>query len=236
MLDHFAPGNGLVSPKEEKNVEWYDYLYFSVVTEATLGYGDFAPLGLSRLVACTQVLSGILLAGMLVAKITSAAINRLTEISHAVRGWWVDIMTFPDGKSWLGVVEFVSDHGTIVFRGVNYDESGQRQHSFSCQLLYQDWPHYLTFRYEEAHEHARFGHGHTTVNFSDWRRGQPQCFQVTIEEKEKETRVSAMGWRLVEKRWLKPLKAPSLPPKFIQDLFAYFGPHLKTGSPTEENR
>ena len=43
LLHHFAPGNGLHAPVGEQNVEWFDFIYFSVVTETTLGYGDFWP-------------------------------------------------------------------------------------------------------------------------------------------------------------------------------------------------
>lgn len=37
---------------------FFDCLYYSVVTFTTLGYGDFIPIGLSRLVAATEAFTG----------------------------------------------------------------------------------------------------------------------------------------------------------------------------------
>lgn len=79
LLHHFAPGNGLRARDGEQNIEWFDFIYFSVVTEATLGYGDFSPIGLSRAVSCLHVFLGVLLAGIAVARLTSAAINALPK-------------------------------------------------------------------------------------------------------------------------------------------------------------
>lgn len=44
------------------NVTFGDAVYFSIVTEATLGYGDIHPVGWSRVLACFQVLLGLFLA------------------------------------------------------------------------------------------------------------------------------------------------------------------------------
>lgn len=43
-----------------------DALYFSVITITTLGYGDFAPIGVGRTVAALQALMGYFTLGMLV--------------------------------------------------------------------------------------------------------------------------------------------------------------------------
>src|SRR5438128_2275242 len=44
LLHHlpFDTPSGLVPPGKEV-VHWYDFFYFSVVTESTLGYGDLRP-------------------------------------------------------------------------------------------------------------------------------------------------------------------------------------------------
>ncbi len=55
VFDTQCPGHGLKPHAEH----WYDCLYFSFVTQATIGYGGCSPLGFSRLVACVQAAAGI---------------------------------------------------------------------------------------------------------------------------------------------------------------------------------
>lgn len=74
-------------------------LYFSVVTISSLGYGDMQPLGISRILACAEVLLGLALMGIVVAKITSRRLSyhvrrlfsaesqkRLEELSSQTEG------------------------------------------------------------------------------------------------------------------------------------------------------
>jgi len=49
----------------------WDCLYFSVVTFSSLGYGDFRPVGLSRLLAFFEVFSGLSVLGLAIAKVSS---------------------------------------------------------------------------------------------------------------------------------------------------------------------
>jgi hypothetical protein len=51
--------------------EYHESLYFSIVTITTLGYGDFTPLGLSRLLAVIEALAGLFFAGYSIAQILS---------------------------------------------------------------------------------------------------------------------------------------------------------------------
>jgi hypothetical protein len=55
-----------------------DCLYFSVVTIATLGYGDYRPESLSKGIASTEVLLGITLMGIFVAQLVSGQATRMT--------------------------------------------------------------------------------------------------------------------------------------------------------------
>ena len=57
-------------------VTFWESLYFSVVTVSSLGYGDFRPVGVSRGFAGFQVLFGLFVLGILIAKFTS---SRLTH-------------------------------------------------------------------------------------------------------------------------------------------------------------
>ena len=46
-------------------------VYFSIVTMSSLGYGDLHPKGWSKVLASTEVLMGLLLIGLMIAKLTS---------------------------------------------------------------------------------------------------------------------------------------------------------------------
>jgi hypothetical protein len=51
---------------------YLDCLYFSVVTFSSLGYGDFRPVGVSRLLASMEVFVGLAFLGIAIAKLSSA--------------------------------------------------------------------------------------------------------------------------------------------------------------------
>jgi tetratricopeptide (TPR) repeat protein len=45
---------------------WFDYIYFSVVTFTSLGYGDLYPSGLwGKIVACAEIVAGLVMFGLL---------------------------------------------------------------------------------------------------------------------------------------------------------------------------
>jgi hypothetical protein len=56
---------------EKQAAEFHEALYFSVVTITTLGYGDFTPSGLSRLLAVIEAVSGLLFAGYSISQVLS---------------------------------------------------------------------------------------------------------------------------------------------------------------------
>lgn len=60
-------GNGTNQP----NLGILDSLYFSLVTFTTLGYGDIIPQGWGKLIASIEVCFGLVLAAILIAKISS---------------------------------------------------------------------------------------------------------------------------------------------------------------------
>lgn len=75
--------------------DFLDALYFSVVTIATLGYGDFRPIGIARIVASAEVFLGIVLMGLFVAKLVSQRQERFTI--RLVRGQLnIEIQEFRD--------------------------------------------------------------------------------------------------------------------------------------------
>lgn len=67
------------STTETYVVDLWDCLYFSLVTIATLGYGDFRPESFSRIVAAFEVVAGIILMGLMVSRLVSRQQERLTK-------------------------------------------------------------------------------------------------------------------------------------------------------------
>ncbi len=67
------PGHGVAGIEGMEN-RWYqfgDSLYFSIVTATTVGYGDFAPLGLSKALAGTEAMLGFAVLAVFVSKLVS---------------------------------------------------------------------------------------------------------------------------------------------------------------------
>lgn len=64
------PNHGLKI--QEGEITLLDCLYFSIVTVATLGYGDIVPLGFSRVVASSETLFGLTFVGYAISQVVSA--------------------------------------------------------------------------------------------------------------------------------------------------------------------
>lgn len=65
-------------------IGFLDCLHFSVVTIATLGYGDYRPVSYGRLISAFEVIGGIILMGVFVAQLVSRQQDLLTR--RLVRG------------------------------------------------------------------------------------------------------------------------------------------------------
>ena len=57
------------------NVTFLGGIYFSIVTFSSLGYGDMHPMGVSKALACAEVLMGLAVIGVLIAKATSQRLS-----------------------------------------------------------------------------------------------------------------------------------------------------------------
>ena len=69
---HYLDGHGLVCTMHremESPVSFPTALYFSCVTTTTLGYGDFAPEGISRVLAILQAFLGMTVVGAVISKV-----------------------------------------------------------------------------------------------------------------------------------------------------------------------
>ncbi|GLQ48391.1 hypothetical protein GCM10007862_34420 [Dyella lipolytica] len=73
-----AIGNEFITP-DKSTATFLDCIYFSVTTATTLGYGDLQPLGWARLVACIEVIFGLVFVGYSISQIFSAKQEALVE-------------------------------------------------------------------------------------------------------------------------------------------------------------
>jgi len=78
LAGHFE-GHAVVDDDEVAN--FYELLYFSIVSITTLGYGDFTPTGISRLFASLQAIFGIIFIGYSIAQVLSLKQTKLVEYS-----------------------------------------------------------------------------------------------------------------------------------------------------------
>lgn len=135
-MSSIRPSDGLVLPEPPSNaatsdelahtesrskVTAQDALYFSIVTEATLGYGDIRPVGFSRLLACTQVLLGLVLAGLIVAKITSAHGSELRVAAYQAGGNWIEPCRMPDATIMVSFTTIFLSGDILRYDGENFD-------------------------------------------------------------------------------------------------------------------
>lgn len=125
LSDAPISANGLRLPDNTTNeVTFGDAVYFSIITEATLGYGDIRPTGWSRVLACCQVVLGLVLAGVIVAKITAMQGKELRMVARRASGDWVEFMRLPDGTPLVSFVT-ITLYGTVVrYDGESYRETG----------------------------------------------------------------------------------------------------------------
>jgi hypothetical protein len=75
--------NGIRDSRDCIPDDFWTYLYFSVVTISSLGYGDLHPVGFGRLAAGVEVVLGLVLIAAVVAKIVSEQQSRLMRLLYS---------------------------------------------------------------------------------------------------------------------------------------------------------
>jgi len=146
-----------------KSVEFSDALYFSIVTEATLGYGDIRPVGVSRLLACLQVGLGLLLAGLFVAKITSGRDRKMRIASINSAGYWLEIFKTPKNEMAVAFVKMYYDGDNLHYDGTNYNLFGISIEDFTGTLISVE-NNILTFYFSNVRNNL-FNNGISIVAF-----------------------------------------------------------------------
>jgi len=56
---------------DQKELNWFNALYFCIITFSSLGYGDILPVGFGKVITSFQVLSGLALTAIFIGKIAS---------------------------------------------------------------------------------------------------------------------------------------------------------------------
>lgn len=170
-------------------------MYFSMVTEATLGYGDVRPVGYSRWIACVQVGMGLVLCGVVVAKLTSVNGRTIRLAAYSAGGDWCEIQELPDGRLLfcLASIELVGD--VLRYDGDNYYEDGQPAGFFRGRLDDVDGS-LLTFSYSNRDSvKSHYVEGVCKVRFSkDHRSSRWSHHQATAVDLEK-GELHYEGWR-----------------------------------------
>jgi hypothetical protein len=116
---------GLKSSDPSEPISFLACVYFSIVSESTLGDGTITPHGVARAVVSIQVLFGLLTAGILVAKIVSAPSAAAARIARMVEGEWVDCLD-SDGDRVLGRTSLYSAANGLCFQGTDFLGDGTR--------------------------------------------------------------------------------------------------------------
>ncbi|MCY4421017.1 MAG: ion channel [Gammaproteobacteria bacterium] len=76
LLTQYGHGIGRDN-KVLDNATFLTGIYFSIVTISSLGYGDMHPMGISKFLACLEVLFGLVMIGVVIAKVTSYRVERI---------------------------------------------------------------------------------------------------------------------------------------------------------------
>ena len=78
---YLTPGGNGIGQNSTPLFEVYTFvtflngIYFSVITVSSLGYGDMHPMGISKALICIEVLLGLAMIGIMIAKVTSQSMS-----------------------------------------------------------------------------------------------------------------------------------------------------------------
>lgn len=195
LSDHSST-NGLIGPEDKQPISILDAFYFSITTETTLGLGDIRPVGLSRFLACFQVLLGLLLAGVTIAKITSLTGRELRLVSQNASGHWIESVKIPNGPILITFAS-ISFNGTIIrYDGENFTQEGMPCGFFQGEMI-EATDTFLRFHYSNRDSNTEFfDDGIAVLHFtSDPRTGRWLRYHATSHDFGKRWIVNYEGFR-----------------------------------------
>lgn len=234
FISQSYPLHGLIQPDNIKelsikDVKFQDALYFSIVTETTLGYGDIRPIGFSRWIACCQVFFGLFLAGMIVAKITSAHGREKRLAGYMAQGYWIELIEMPDKTFILSFAHIYLWEQNLRYDGNNFDENGKPKGFWEGELTGIKG-HVLTFEYSNRKSLTdHFDEGICNIAFSQGANSKVWTqYQETGNDFGKKEYVTFEGFRASDEEIAifhgKDLKAK-------QDLVQKYAKSYKTVKP-----
>lgn len=179
----------------------WDAIYFSVITETTLGYGDIAPHGWLRLVAACQALGGVVLTGLGIAKLTAVQSRLFRATAYNAAGDWIEPIRMPDGKIIVSFSRIEERDGALCYHGENFDVDGLPLGVFGSQLL-EAAGTTLIFRYSNRDSSVEyFGGGITTHRFMpDPLTGRWNRHHATCHDHDNKFTVQYEGFRATEEQ------------------------------------
>jgi hypothetical protein len=198
FLTFHMPGNGLKAALGEE-ISIQTCVYFSIVTESTLGDGNITPHGIARAIVSIQVLVGLMIAGVLVAKIVSAPSGAAARILAMAEGDWVDcVVPEASDRRYLGRTWIQGERNGLSFQGMDHLDDGTPADTFVAHSLALG-NNKVRFTYQSFDQtKSKLSSGVTTLTFSaDKNNRRYNKYSITFRDS---TGViySGMGMRLSE--------------------------------------
>ena len=199
QLSNDSSANGLIGPEGKQSINILDATYFSITTETTLGFGDLRPVGLSRFLSCSQVLLGLLLAGITIAKITSLTGRELRLVSQNASGHWIETIQIPNGPIIVTFATITFNGSLLRYDGENFTREGVACGFFQGEMI-EATGTFLRFRYSNRDSNTEFfDDGIAVLHFtSDPKTGRWQRYHATSHDFGKRWIINYEGFRASE--------------------------------------
>jgi potassium channel LctB len=176
-----SPSNGIRDATTHE-ISFWTCVYFSVVTETTLGDGNISPIGVARAFVSLQVLLGLVLAGIAVAKITSARSSIVARLTAMTEGDWVDCVRSSNGTFVVGRTWIEGSPDGLIFQGTDFHGDGTRAGSFiSHSISLSNGKASFAF---QAFDFTKklFSSGVQTIRFSNLVKGRYMRYSIAIND------------------------------------------------------